>query len=205
MLFTFLWRVRKQVVSLFCVWEEEVSLVVSLREKRDILILKYLACAFSCGVERGWRKVTCTPLGQPPPAQVCSWSLLVVLKDASLQLSDAGMGGRFWHRLDTHQLVHGTRVVPPCWMLPCGSFQFSLCMDVQESYSTADKGSNSPVISQPWFPCEAIPEHILTLLTCPCFSDSPSLAFPSLCMVSAQPGGEASRKYLASKQKQPLL
>lgn len=87
MLFTFLWTVRKQVVSLFCVWEEEVSLVVSLREKkRDILILKYLACALSCGVERDWRKVTCTPLGQLPPAEVWTWFLLVVLKDVSLQL-----------------------------------------------------------------------------------------------------------------------
>lgn len=70
-------------------------------EKREILILKYLACALACGVERDWRKVTCTPLGQPPPAEVWTWSLLVVLKDASLQLSDAGRAGGDWHRLDT--------------------------------------------------------------------------------------------------------
>lgn len=78
MLFTILWRVRKRVVSLFCVWEKEVSVAVNLREKkRDILILKYLACALFCGVERDGRKVACTPLGQPPPEKVWAWSLLV--------------------------------------------------------------------------------------------------------------------------------
>lgn len=84
-------------------------------------------------------------------------------------------------------MVHGTRVVPPHWMLLCGSFLlgcpvfpvYGCTGKLQHSRQGRQQPSDFPAL----FPCEAVPEHILTLLTCPCFPDSPSLAFPSLCMV----------------------
>lgn len=107
-----------------------------------------------------------------------------MLKDASLQLSDAGMGRGDGPRLDSHQLVHGTRVVPPCWMLLRGSFLsvFSVhgrTAKLQHSRQGKQQPSDLPAL----LPCEAIPEHILTLPACPCLSDGPSMAFLSLCMV----------------------
>lgn len=71
---------------------------------------------------------------------------------------------------------------------------------LQHSAQGKQKPSDFPAL----LPCEAIPEHILALPACSCFPESASLAFPSLGMVlPAQPGGEVSRKHLASEQSSP--
>lgn len=68
MLFTFLWRVRKQVVSLFFVWEEEVSLVVNHREKKGYFNSEVFSlCTFLWsgeGLEEGNLHPTGTTLPQ---------------------------------------------------------------------------------------------------------------------------------------------
>lgn len=153
--------------------------------------------------------------------------MLLVQKDVSLRLSDAEKGrGRRAQIRYTHQLVQGTRVGTTLLntvlrQLPFGPPSFLHAWPYWKAAAqqqgcflqscTVDKGSNSPVvrISQPCSPVKpSLITSALPFLPAPVSQIVPARLFPGCApccqLVSAQPGGEASRKCLASEQRQPL-